>query len=53
MVNAGVSIANTAMAQPNFYQQPGDRLAAEQSRLKDLHAQLASAYERWEELESG
>ncbi len=47
-----IAALHEAMAQPNFYQQPGDRLAAEQSRLKDLTAQLASAYERWEELES-
>jgi ATP-binding cassette subfamily F protein uup len=51
-LEAQIASIHEAMAQPNFYQQPGDRLAAEQSRLKDLNAQLASAYERWEELES-
>ncbi|HBO44353.1 MAG TPA: ABC transporter ATP-binding protein, partial [Planctomycetaceae bacterium] len=40
-----------AMADPAFYQQPGDAIAREQSRLKDLDAQLAAAYRRWEELE--
>jgi ABC transport system ATP-binding/permease protein len=39
------------MAQPQFYQQPGAQIAAEQARLKLLEGQLAAAYRRWEELE--
>ena len=41
-----------AMAQPDFYKRPGDQLAAERARLKDLDNQLAAAMERWDELES-
>ena len=40
------------MAEPQFYQQRGERIAAGQSRLKQLEEELATAYERWEELES-
>ncbi len=39
------------MAEPQFYQQPGTQIAAEQLRLKQLEEQLTSAYERWEQLE--
>ena len=38
------------MAEPNFYQQPGERIAREQKRLKDVENRLANAYVRWEEL---
>ena len=40
-----------AMAQADFYQQPGAKIAQEQSRLKDLESQLATAYDRWQQLE--
>jgi ATP-binding cassette subfamily F protein uup len=46
-----IAALHEAMAQPEFYAQPGDSIAAEQSRLKRLDEQLAAAYERWEELE--
>ncbi len=46
-----IAALHEAMAQPEFYAQPGDNIAAEQSRLKRLDEQLASAYERWEDLE--
>jgi ATP-binding cassette subfamily F protein uup len=39
------------MAQPQFYQQPGEQIAQQQSRIKLLESQLATAYQRWEELE--
>jgi ATP-binding cassette subfamily F protein uup len=39
------------MAEPQFYQQSGSRIAAEQARLTELEGQLAAAYHRWEELE--
>ncbi len=41
-----------ALAQPDFYKRPGDQIAAERARLKDLDNQLAAAMERWDELES-
>jgi ATP-binding cassette subfamily F protein uup len=40
-----------AMAQPDFYQQPGDKIAQQKARLSDLESQLATAYQRWQELE--
>jgi ATP-binding cassette subfamily F protein uup len=39
------------MGQPDYYKRPGDRMAAEQARIKDLDNELAAAYARWEELE--
>jgi ATP-binding cassette subfamily F protein uup len=38
------------LAEPSFYQQPGERIAQETARLKLLDEQLAAAYSRWEEL---
>jgi len=40
-----------AMADPQFYKQPADRLAAEQAKLKSLEDELAAAFTRWEVLE--
>ena len=38
------------LAEASFYQQPGERIAQETARLKQLDEQLAAAYLRWEEL---
>jgi len=38
------------LAQPEFYKQPGPRIAEKQARLKLLEDQLTTAYTRWEEL---
>ncbi len=46
-----IATLHEVMAQPEFYTRPGDLIAAEQSRLKELDARLAAAYARWEELE--
>ena len=46
-----IAVLHRQMAEPQFYQQPGERIAAEQGRLKQLEEQLAAAYQRWEELE--
>ena len=51
-LEAELAELHQAMAQPDFYKRPGEQLAAEQARLKDLDNQLSAAYERWEELES-
>jgi ATP-binding cassette subfamily F protein uup len=48
---AEIAELHRVMAQPSFYQQPGAQIAAEQARLKELECQLASCYQRWEELE--
>ncbi len=48
---AQIADLHRAMAEPQFYQQPGPQIAAEQARLVQLEEQLAAAYQRWEELE--
>jgi ABC transport system ATP-binding/permease protein len=48
---AEIDALHHQMAQPEFYQQPGPRIAEEQARLQLLETQLAAAYHRWEELE--
>ena len=40
-----------AMSQAEFYQQPGQQIAAAQSRLKNLEEELTLAYQRFEEIE--
>jgi ABC transport system ATP-binding/permease protein len=49
--DAEIAALHRDMAEPQFYQQPGTRIAAEQARLKQLEEQLAAAFHRWEELE--
>ena len=39
------------MAMPQFYQQPGEKIAQVQKQLTDRKTQLAKAFTRWEELE--
>ena len=39
------------MADPGYYQKPKRELAAGQAKLKQLEAELESAFERWQELE--
>lgn len=39
------------MAMPQFYQQPGEKIAQVQKQLTDRKAELARAFTRWEELE--
>ena len=48
---AEIEALHGAMADPQFYQQPGSKIAEEQARLKQLESQLAAAYARWEALE--
>ncbi|MDA0254498.1 MAG: ATP-binding cassette domain-containing protein [Planctomycetota bacterium] len=47
-----VSKLHARLADPAFYQQPADVIAAEQRELKALEAGLAAAYERWATLEA-
>ncbi len=46
-----VSKLHEAMTAPDYYRQPGDKLAKDQAELKALEDQVAAAYLRWEELE--
>ena len=48
---ADIQTLHRDMADPEFYQQPGPRIAQEQARLKQLEEKLAAAFERWVELE--
>jgi ATP-binding cassette subfamily F protein uup len=48
---AAIAELHAAMAEPQFYQQPGPRIAEEQARLKALEETLAAAYERWDVLD--
>ena len=47
-----VAALHAAMAEPDYYRQPGDLLARDQVRLRDLEARLATAFARWEALEA-
>jgi ATP-binding cassette subfamily F protein uup len=39
------------MLEPGFFQQPGESISRVQLKLKDLEAELANCFERWELLE--
>lgn len=47
-----IAAMHQAMAGENYYQRPGGQLAADQQRLKATESELASAYDRWAELEA-
>ncbi len=51
-LEAEIQSLHHTLAQPDFYQLPGSRIAEEQQRLKSLDERLAAAYGRWEELEA-
>ncbi len=40
------------MANPTFYQQPKDKIAATTTRAEELPKLLENAFQRWEELEA-
>lgn len=46
-----IASLHSEMANPGFYQQPGDKIAKSQSHLTAQEAKLAQAYIRWGELE--
>lgn len=52
-LEAEISKLHQAMSAAEFYQQSGQQIAAEQSRLAELESQLQHAFARWEELEPG
>jgi len=51
-LEAEIGALHQEMAEPGFYQQAGDKIAAGQAQLKELDGQLATAFARWEELEA-
>ncbi len=50
-LEADIGQLHERMAQSDFYRQSGERIAREQTRLKELETELSNAYERWEMLE--
>jgi ATP-binding cassette subfamily F protein uup len=50
-LEADVARLHELMAAPDFYQQSGDSIAQESARLKALETEIATAYNRWHELE--
>ena len=42
----------TTLADPAFYRDRGDEVAAVQARLGELEGGVAAAYERWQELDA-
>ncbi|MFO1004430.1 MAG: ATP-binding cassette domain-containing protein [Planctomycetaceae bacterium] len=50
-LEAELATLHGEMAQPEFYQQSGDKIAAAQKIVTAKEAQLQQAYERWGELE--
>lgn len=51
-LEAEIAEFHETMAQPDFYQQPGDAIATAQTKVSELQASLDQMYARWEELES-
>jgi len=51
-LEAEIDIIHVAMADPSFYQRPGDEIARQRKQLDELEARLASSYESWETLEA-
>jgi ATP-binding cassette subfamily F protein uup len=50
-LEAEIARLHEQVAAPSFYKQPAAEIAATQRRLKDCESQLATAFQRWEELE--
>jgi ATP-binding cassette subfamily F protein uup len=51
-LEAEIAKLHAAMAVPDYYQQPGDQIAADAEKLTAFQAELDAAFLRWEELES-
>jgi ATP-binding cassette subfamily F protein uup len=43
---------NAAIHAPDFYQEPAETIRGTLKRLEEVHGELASAYARWDELDS-
>lgn len=51
-LEAAIGKLHSAMADTNYYRRPAHEITADQQRLGELEAQLATTYARWEELEA-
>ncbi len=52
LLEAEIQVLTEKMADPVFYQGPGEEIAAAGRRLNEAQEELNAAFERWEELES-
>ncbi len=52
-LEAEIAAAHAAMTAADYYRQPGDVLARDQARLRELETDLAAAFARWESLDPG
>ncbi len=50
-IEADIAALHAEMALPDYYRRSSDQIADGAARLKQWEGQLATAYERWEELE--
>lgn len=50
-LEAHLATIHEAMADPTFFQRPGEQVTADQERLSAMETELAAAYTRWDELE--
>ena len=48
-----MAVLQAAMAESGYYRQPGEQLARDQDRLRDLESGLGAAFRRWEALDTG
>lgn len=51
-LEASIADFHAKMAEPEYYKQTGGAIAEKQAELESMQQELATAYERWEELES-
>jgi ATP-binding cassette subfamily F protein uup len=50
-LEAAIEASHARMADPAFYQLPGETIVAEKDQLLSAETELQSAYQRWEQLE--
>ena len=51
-LEAEIAGLHAEMANPQFYQQAGEKIAKAQAQLAEREEKLSHAYSRWEELEA-
>jgi len=51
-LEAEIAALHATMALPGYFRRPGELLADDQARLRDLDTRLAAAFARWEHLEA-
>ena len=47
-----IAALHAMMAEPKYYEKPGEEIAADAAKLNDIEQQRTAAFARWEELES-